>query len=175
MLGALVLCSRSMKTESEQLIERLEALKARQAALRQELTALDAAEQRYAMALDVLRSLHDEPFSAAATREPAVRRRVTSIAEPAAKEDDKDGSLSSMIVRHAFRERDGLTTGEIVAAVQSALPSAKYASIVSVLSRLIHKGGTLRREGKLVFLQKTGESPAATGPSGATELAGSQS
>ena len=145
-----------MKTESEQLIERLDALKLRQAELRQELTALDAAEQRYAMALDVLRSLADEPSTAAvATRRLVVRRRVVVRSpEPAANEGEKEGSLAKMIVQHAFRGRDGLTTGEIVAAVQGVLPSAKYASIVSVLSRLVHKGGTLRRDGKLVFLQK---------------------
>ena len=144
-----------MKTETEQLIERLDALKVRQVALRQELTALDAAEQRYAMALDVLRSLSDERSHASeGATSPVLRKRRVFVENPTSAVLEKGSSLAEMIVRHAFGGRDGLTTGEIVAAVQSALPSAKYASIVSVLSRLVHSGALLRREGKLVFLKK---------------------
>lgn len=148
-----------MKTETERLKERLAAVKARQAALRQELTGLDADEQRYTMALDVLRSLGDDddgPAPAPAVAAPIPRRRLRIRTAPPATADKAVGdlSLAGLITQEVFKERDGLTTGEIVAEVQKLQPKAKYASVVSVLSRLVHKSGSFRRDGNLVFRTK---------------------
>lgn len=146
-----------MKTDTERLKERLAAVKARQAALRQELTGLDADEQRYTMALDVLRSLGDQddaPSTATtAVVAPVLRRRpITGSVSPAPPaEEVGELSLAGLITQEVFKERDGLTTGEIVCEVQKLQPNAKYASVVSVLSRLVRKSGLLRRDGNLVF------------------------
>ena len=147
----------AMKTDTQRLLERLEALKIRQAALRQELTGLDADEQRYTMALDVLRSLGDEDGRpAGSVVKPILRRRpVTHAALPVALTKEVGSlSLAGLITQEVLKDRDGLTTGEIVAAVQKLQPQAKYASIVSVLSRLVHSSGLVRRDGNLVFRTK---------------------
>ena len=146
-----------MKTDTERLKERLAQVKARQASLRQELTSLEADEQRYSMALDVLRSLGEDPQESESSVEGAAVRRRPLTGNVQAGPSVQEGaglSLAALITTEVFKERDGLTTAEIVAGVQRLQPSAKYASIVSVLSRLIHKTMSLRRDGKLVFRVK---------------------
>ena len=143
-----VLWSRSMKiekTETSLVTERLEAV-------RRELKALTAEALELEMTLKVLRSLKMRGATDEAS--PKVEAAIaTSGAEK---------SLAEMILDALARRRDGMTTAEVVVAVQGVAKDAKYGSVVSVISRLVNTTGTVRRDAKKrLFLKKEGESPSS--------------
>lgn len=160
------------QSETDLLVRRLDAIRAEKATLLKRVDELSADEQRINLALDVIRSVvadfapastskREVALSAVATVGASASATLTVGQAQGGSENQRQRprqSLESLILE-AFAERDGMTSVE-VAGMLELVSDAKKDSILSTLSRMAGKG-LVRREGKLYFLVKKGESPEA--------------
>lgn len=160
------------QSETDLLIQRLDAIRAEKATLLKRVDELSATEQRINLALDVIRSVVGDltptstskpevTLSAVAAVGPSTSATLTVGQAQARGEDQRQRrrqSLESLIL-DAFAARDGITSVE-VAGMLERVSGAKRDSVLSTLSRMAGKG-LVRREEKLYFLVKKGERPEA--------------
>jgi len=175
------------QSDTELLAQRLTAIQTERADIKRRDDDLLADEQRIRLALDVIRSVKasygqaadDRPpiqLAAHAVVEPSTSATLTTAptAQPASPLAQPKQRLEDLIL-HALDGKDGVTSLEVVSMLQ-LVSNAKRESTMSTLSRMAGKG-KVRRDGRLYFLVKKGESPevvATTGPSVATESVAGQ-
>ena len=175
------------QSDTELLAQRLEAIQAARADIKRRDDELSADEQRIRLALDVIKSVKASLGQATEDRLPiqlaahavvatsASATLTTALSvQPAPNPAQPKQRLEDLILQ-ALEAKDGVTSLEVVSMVE-LVSDAKRESIMSTLSRMASKG-KVRRDGRLYFLVKKGESPevvATTGLSVATESVAGQ-
>ena len=171
------------QSDTQLLAQRLEAIQAERADIKRRDDELSADEQRIRLALDVIKSVkasyaqaaEDRPpiqLAAHATVEASVSATLTTApaAQPAPAPAQPKQRLEDLILQ-ALDAKDGVTSLEVVSMLD-LVSDAKRESIMSTLSRMASKG-KVRRDGRLYFLVKKGESPEVVATTGLSVATGS--
>jgi hypothetical protein len=162
-------------SESDLLNQRLDAIRAEKAPLLKRLNELEAQEERINYALEIMRDVLAEVCGPSKQ----VELPIGGVGAVAAVAHAGPRQTLEQLIIDVFIDKTGMTSGEVADMVDMFSPvTVKRESILSTLSRMASKEkGLVRREGKLYFMVKKGESPevvATTGPSVATESVAGQ-